>query len=49
MQLNGVTIDAWEYGAKQSLLQHSEKLGLSYEEFIETENQLQRVKNGTYP
>jgi len=29
MELNGVTIDAWE-GAKQTLLKYSEKLGLSY-------------------
>lgn len=45
---SGQEVDAWEYDAKQALLRHSEKLGLSYEEHIETENQLQQVINTEY-
>lgn len=45
---NGEEVDAWEYDAKQALLRHSVKLGLSYEEYIETERQLQQVVDGTY-
>ncbi|WP_156175963.1 hypothetical protein [Hymenobacter terrenus] len=45
---NGEEVDAWEYDAKQALLKHSGKLGLSYEEHIETEKQLQEVIDGTY-
>jgi hypothetical protein len=46
--INGRKVDAWEYDAKQSLLKYSEKLGLTYDEFIEIERQLQRVLDGTY-
>jgi len=45
---DGRKIDAWEYDAKQALLKHSEKLGLSYEEYIETEKQLQQVIDDEY-
>lgn len=41
-------LNAREYQAKQSLLRYAERLNLSYEEFIETEKQLQRVMDGTY-
>ncbi len=42
------TARAWEYDAKQALLKYGEKLGLSYEEYIETEKQLQQVINNEY-
>ena len=45
---NGEEVDAWEYDAKQALLKHSTKLGLSYEEHLETEQQLQDVIDGIY-
>ncbi|NML65108.1 hypothetical protein HHL22_07800 [Hymenobacter sp. RP-2-7] len=45
---SGQEVDAWEYDAKQALLKHSEKLGLSYEEYVETENQLQQVIDNEY-
>ncbi|RZJ92909.1 MAG: hypothetical protein EOO60_06795 [Hymenobacter sp.] len=45
---SGQEVDAWEYDAKQALLKHSEKLGLSYEEHIETEKQLQQVIDNEY-
>lgn len=44
----GQEVDAWEYDAKQALLKHSEKLGLSYEEYLETEAQLGQVINNEY-
>ncbi len=44
----GQEVDAWEYDAKQALLKYGEKLGLSYEEYIETEKQLQQVINNEY-
>lgn len=44
----GQEVDAWEYDAKQALLKHSTKLGLSYEEYIETEKQLQQVIDNEY-
>lgn len=45
---DGQEVDAWEYDAKQALLKHSEKLGLSYEEHLETEAQLEQVINNEY-
>jgi hypothetical protein len=44
----GQDVDAWEYDAKQALLSYAEKLGLSYEEYIETEKQLHDVINNDY-
>jgi len=45
---NGTEVDAWEYDAKIALLKHSAKLGLSYAEYVETENQLQQVIDNEY-
>ena len=45
---DGTEVDAWEYDAKTALLRHSEKLGLSYEEYLETEKQLQQVIDNEY-
>ncbi len=51
IEVRGVTytdVNAWEYLAKKRILDEAERNGITYEEYIFIENQLQNVLEGTY-
>lgn len=48
MEFNGLEIDAFEYRAKNILINSAEKRGFSYDDFITLENHLEMVMKNTY-